>query len=316
MEGKHFADFVIPEYREFMLTKWEQVKKGVHKPFEIEATTRYGWKRNLLITTAPIKGTDKYLLVQRDITEFKNLEKKFYDSQKLAAVGQLSAGIAHEVRNPLSSIKMSLQILEKRLNPTGNDLKRFKIAEKEVEHLEKIVNDILIYAKPAEPEMKPVDISAFLESSLSMVEKELSDKKIDVQFHNDQGIPPITIDSSMLKQAFLNIYLNAIDAMEEGGSLQIKTRLVTNGRKHVSIEVDDSGYGIEEEDLPHLFNPFFTRKRYGTGLGLTQVKKFIDLHHGSIEISSRRGGGTQVVITLPLEENKKNSETSVNDTEG
>ena len=111
--------------------------------------------------------------MQRDITEFKNLEKKFYDSQKLAAVGQLSAGIAHEVRNPLSSIKMSLQILEKRLNPTGNDLKRFKIAEKEVEHLEKIVNDILIYAKPAEPEMKPADISAFLESSLSMVEKEL-----------------------------------------------------------------------------------------------------------------------------------------------
>jgi len=316
MEGRYFAEFVVPEYREFMLKKWEDVKKGIHKPFEIEVTARDGSKRNLLITTGPIKGTDRYLLVQRDITEFKNLEKKFYDSQKLAAVGQLSAGIAHEVRNPLSSIKMSLQILEKRLNPTGNDLKRFKIAEKEVEHLEKIVNDILIYAKPAEPEMKPADISAFLESSLSMVEKELSDKKIDVQFHNDQGIPPINLDSAMLKQAFLNIYLNAIDAMEEGGRLRIKTRLVTNGRKHVSIEIDDSGYGIEEEDIPHLFNPFFTRKRYGTGLGLTQVKKFIDLHHGSIEIFSRKGEGTKVVVTLPLEENKKNSETPVNDTEG
>jgi len=316
MEGRHFAEFVVPEYREFMLKKWEEVKKGMHRPFEIEVTTRDGWKKNLLITTAPIKGTDKYLLVQRDITEFKNLEKKFYDSQKLAAVGQLSAGIAHEVRNPLSSIKMSLQILEKRLNPTGNDLKRFKIAEKEVEHLEKIVNDILIYAKPAEPEMKPADISAFLESSLSMVEKELYDKKIDVQFHNDQGIPPINLDSAMLKQAFLNIYLNAIDAMEEGGRLRISTRLVTNEHKHISIEIDDSGYGIEEEDMPHLFNPFFTRKRYGTGLGLTQVKKFIDLHHGSIEIFSRKGEGTKVVVTLPLEESKKNSETPVNDTEG
>ena len=143
-----------------------------------------------LITTAPIKGTDRYLLVQRDITEHKNLEKKFYESQKLAAVGQLSAGIAHEVRNPLSSIKMSLQILEKRLNPTGNDLKRFKIAEKEVEHLEKIVNDILIYAKPTGPERKQADISAFIESSLSMVEKELSEKKIDVQFQNEQGHSP------------------------------------------------------------------------------------------------------------------------------
>ena len=316
MQGKHFAEFVVPEYREFMLKKWEEVKRGSHRPFEIEVTTRDGGKRNLLITIGPIKGTDKYLFVQRDITEFKNLEKKFYDSQKLAAVGQLSAGIAHEVRNPLSSIKMSLQILEKRLNPAGNDLKRFKIAEKEVEHLEKIVNDILIYAKPAEPEMKPADIGAFLESSLSMVEKELYDKKIEVQVHNDQGIPPINLDSAMLRQAFLNIYLNAIDAMEEGGRMRITARLVTNGHKHVSVEIDDSGYGIEEEDMPHLFNPFFTRKRYGTGLGLTQVKKFIDLHHGSIEIFSRKGEGTKVVVTLPLEESDKNSETPVNDTEG
>ncbi len=316
MEGRHFAEFVVPEHREFMLKKWEEVKRGMHRPFEIEVTTRDGLKRNLLITTGPIKGTDRFLLVQRDITEFKNLEKKFYDSQKLAAVGQLSAGIAHEVRNPLSSIKMSLQILEKRLNPTGNDLKRFKIAEKEVEHLEKIVNDILIYAKPAGPERKRADISAFLESSLSMVEKELSEKRIDVQFQNEQGIPPINIDAGMLKQAFLNIYLNAIDAMEEGGRLRIKTRLVTNGNKHVLIEIEDNGYGIDEEDMPHLFNPFFTRKKYGTGLGLTQVKKFIDLHHGSIEVLSRKGEGTKVAVTLPLEEDRKNSETPVNDTEG
>ena len=316
MEGRHFAEFVIPEYRELMLTNWEEVKKGVHKPFEIEATTRYGWKRNLLITTAPIKGTDRYLLVQRDITEHKNLEKKFYESQKLAAVGQLSAGIAHEVRNPLSSIKMSLQILEKRLNPTGNDLKRFKIAEKEVEHLEKIVNDILIYAKPAEPERKQADISAFLESSLSMVEKELSEKKIDVQFQNEKDIPPMNIDSAMLKQAFLNIYLNAIDAMKEGGRLSIRTRFASNANEHVLIEIEDNGYGIDAQDMPHLFNPFFTRKRYGTGLGLTQVKKFIDLHHGSIEIFSNRGQGTKVVVTLPLEEDKRNSNTPAKDAEG
>jgi PAS domain S-box-containing protein len=300
MEGRHFSEFVVPEYREFMLKNWQEVKKGVYKPFEIEVTKRDGSKRNLLITFGPIKGTDSYLLVQRDITEFKNLEKKFYESEKLAAVGQLSAGIAHEVGNPLSSIKMSLQILEKRLNPTGNDLKRFKIAEKEVEHLEKIVNDILIYAKPAEPEMRPTDISSFLESSLMMVEKEVSEKKIDIQIYIDPGIPSINFDSAMLKQAFINIYLNAIDAMEHGGKLGIKTKIVGNGHKHVLIEIEDNGYGIDEEDMPHLFNPYFTRKKYGTGLGLTQVKKFIDLHHGNIEIFSKRGEGTRVVVTLPL----------------
>ncbi|HYA14075.1 MAG TPA: ATP-binding protein [Syntrophales bacterium] len=316
MEGSHFTEFIVPEYREFMLDKWEEIKKGIHKPFEIEVTAKDGSKRNLLITSGAIKGTDRYLLVQRDITEFKNLEKKFYESQKLAAVGQLSAGIAHEVRNPLSSIKMSLRILEKRLNPIGNDLRRFRIAEKEVEHLEKIVNDILIYAKPAEPEVRPADISSFLESSLMMVEKELSEKKIDVQFHNDPGIPPINLDSAMLKQAFLNIYLNAIDAMESGGRLQIRTKVVGNGHRHVLIEIEDNGYGIEEEDMPHLFNPFFTRKKYGTGLGLTQVKKFIDLHHGNIEILSKKGAGTRVIVTLPLEVDNVSSETPVNDTEG
>jgi len=316
MEGRHFTEFVVSEYGEFMLEKWEEIKRGIHKPFEIEVTAKDGSKRNLLITSGPIKGTDKYLLVQRDITEFKNLEKKFYESQKLAAVGQLSAGIAHEVRNPLSSIKMSLRILEKRLNPIGNDFRRFKIAEKEVEHLEKIVNDILIYAKPAEPEVKPADISSFLESSLLMVEKELSEKKIDVQFRNDPGIPPINLDSAMLKQAFLNIYLNAIDAMENGGRLKIITKIVGNGHKHVLIEIEDNGYGIEEEDIPHLFNPFFTRKKYGTGLGLTQVKKFIDLHHGNIEILSKKGEGTRVIVTLPLEEDEESSEALVNNTEG
>ena len=316
MEGRHFTEFVVAEYREFMMEKWEEIKKGIHKPFEIEVTAKDGSKRNLLITSGPIKGTDRYLLVQRDITEFKNLEKKFYESQKLAAVGQLSAGIAHEVRNPLSSIKMSLRILEKRLNPIGNDFRRFKIAEKEVEHLEKIVNDILIYAKPAEPEIKPADINSFLESSLLMVEKELSEKKINVQFHNDPDIPLINLDSAMLRQAFLNIYLNAIDAMENGGSLKIKTKFVQNGHKHILIEIEDNGYGIEVEDMPHLFNPFFTRKKYGTGLGLTQVKKFIDLHHGNIEILSKKGEGTRVMVTLPLEEDKVSSEAPVNNTEG
>ena len=138
----------------FVMSKWEDAKKRhIYTPYEIETTTKDGRKINLMVTTSPVIGTDHYILVQRDITEFKNLEKKLYNSQKLAALGQLSAGIAHEVRNPLSSIKMSLQILEKRMNPEGNDLKRFKIAQKEVEHLEELVNNVLVFAKPVEPKI-------------------------------------------------------------------------------------------------------------------------------------------------------------------
>jgi PAS domain S-box-containing protein len=298
LRGKHFSEFVAPEQGEILKKRWVEITKGIYKPFEIEVTDKDGTKRNLLMTARPIKGSDRILVLQRDITEFKELESRYYESQKLAAVGQLSAGIAHEVRNPLSSIKMSLQILEKRMNPAGNDLKRFHIARKEVEHLEKLVSDILVFAKPTEPDVHLADLNMCLEYSLAMAEREVEKKKIKVQTQFDDRVPLLPFDSSMLQQAFLNLYLNAIDAMEENGTLTIRTGLA-EGQEKVIIEIIDTGAGIDEAALPHVFNPFFTTKKYGTGLGLSQVKKIIDQHWGSIEVQSRKGEGTQVIVTLP-----------------
>jgi PAS domain S-box-containing protein len=298
LKGRHFSEFVAPERREFLEERWAEIRRGIFRPFEIEVTDKDGVKRNLLMSARSIKGADRLLVLQRDITEFKELESKYYESQKLAAVGQLSAGIAHEVRNPLSSIKMSLQILEKRMNPEGNDLKRFHIARKEVEHLEKLVSDILVFAKPTEPEMHLADLNMCLEYSLAMAEREVEVKKITVQTRFDDRVPLVPFDSSMLQQAFLNLYLNAIDAMEESGTLTIRTGLA-EGRKQAVVEIIDNGAGIDEAALPHVFNPFFTTKKYGTGLGLSQVKKIIDQHRGSIEVLSRKGEGTRVIVTLP-----------------
>jgi PAS domain S-box-containing protein len=298
LKGRHFSEFIAPERREFLKERWDEIRQGTYKPFEIEVVDKDGTKRNLLMSARPIKGTDRLLVLQRDITDFKELENRFYESQKLAAVGQLSAGIAHEVRNPLSSIKMSLQILEKRMRPTGNDLKRFHIARKEVEHLEKLVSDILVFAKPTEPETHLADLNMCLEYSLAMAEREVEKKEIMVQTQFDDRVPLMPFDSSMLQQAFLNLYLNAIDAMGEGGTLTIRTGLA-EGEGQVAIEVIDNGAGIDESALPHVFNPFFTTKKYGTGLGLSQVKKIIDQHRGSIDVESRKGEGTRVIVTLP-----------------
>ena len=303
-KGKHFSEFVAPEHRELAMNIWRGVKKDVFQPYEIEAMAKDGTKKNLLITPTRVKGTDRYLFVQRDITEFKNLEKKYYESQKLAAIGQLSAGIAHEVRNPLSSIKMSLQILEKRMTPEGNDLKRFKIAEREVEHLESLVNDVLIYAKPLAPKKEFADLQRILERSLSLSEQYIKDKQIQVKTNYDKDFPLLSIDTAMVEQALINIYRNAIDAMETGGKLSISARLLSRGEhREALIEIKDNGSGIAEKDMVHLFNPFFTKKQYGTGLGLTQVKKIIELHDGTIDISSEQGRGTEVKITLPVSEN-------------
>ena len=307
--GKHFAEFVDEENREFALDRWKDAQKGIFTPYEMTVTAKDGSRRNLRIIPRSIKGTDRYILVQRDITDFKALEEKFYESQKLAAIGQLSAGIAHEVRNPLSSIKMSLQILEKRMKPEGNDSKRFQIAGREVEHLEKLVNDILIYAKPSDPIKKPSDLEKIIGHALAMTEKSVSDKHVRVEMDLAKDLPLLNVDPAMLEQAFLNIYHNAIDAMEDGGKLSISA-LQANGR--VFIEIKDDGCGISKEDMPYIFNPFFTKKSYGTGLGLTQIKKIIDLHRGMIEISSEEGQGTSVVIGFPPETDGKGAESERN----
>jgi PAS domain S-box-containing protein len=300
LKGKHFTEFVEPHHREYLISKWENAQKGIFTPYELDVLTLKGEKRNLLITPSPVKGTDRYVLVQRDITEFKELEKKFYDSQKLAAIGQLSAGIAHEVRNPLSSIKMSLQILEKRLQPAGNDLQRFKIAQREVEHLEKLVSDVLIYAKPLVPKREPSDMYSIIESALAMVEKSLEDKKIEVQKDFVPGLEEVNVDASMITQALINVLQNAAEAMEDKGIMVVTIKEESG---YVEIEVKDNGCGIDEGDMPHLFNPFFTLKNYGTGLGLSQVKKIIDQHGGEIKILSSKGEGTRFIIQLPKNDN-------------
>jgi len=296
--GKHFTDFVEEKNQALVLDRWMAAQEGHLTPYEITATAKDGSERNLLVTLRPVKGTDHFLLVQRDITEFKALEKKFYESQKLAAIGQLSAGIAHEVRNPLSSIKMSLQVLEKRMQPEGNDLKRFKIAQREVEHLETLVNDILMYSKPSDPVKKPSNIEQIVDHALAMTENNIVEKHIRVKKAFPDGLPSLAVDPAMLEQMFLNIYRNAIDAMEDGGTLSISARQENN---RIRVAISDDGCGISRDDMPHIFNPFFTRKSTGTGLGLTQIKKIVDMHQGSIEMSSEEGKGTRVDIGFPLE---------------
>ena len=294
--GKHFSEYVAPEHRDYVVARWEDAQRGIFEPYELDVTARDGTRRHLILTPSPVKGTDRFVLVQRDITQLKELEKKYYESQKLAAIGQLSAGIAHEVRNPLSSIKMSLQILEKRMQPTGNDLKRFRIAQREVEHLEKLVSDVLIFAKPTNPQKELVDMCSLIEHSLSMVEQAISDKQIDVHRHYQHDREMIAVDPAMFSQTLINIFLNAIDAMGAGGKLGVS---VHGHADRLIIEIEDNGCGIAEEDLPHLYNPFFTRKNYGTGLGLTQVKKIIDQHSGEIDVLSKTGEGTRFIIALP-----------------
>jgi PAS domain S-box-containing protein len=298
--GGHFLELVAPEQREYVMARWEEAKRGVFMPYEIEVKVRDGSDRTLLISGAAIRGTNRYVVVQQDISELKRLEEKISENEKMAALGQLSAGIAHEVRNPLSSIKMSLQILEKRMHPTGNDLKRFQIARREVEHLEKLVNNVLIFAKPAPLHREMTALRDVIEQALALAEKGIADKRIRVQTRFDEAMPALKLDGAMLEQAFLNLILNAVDAMNDEGLLRVTVRGLSGPEgSGVEVEIEDNGCGIDGQDMQHLFNPFFTRKMSGTGLGLTQVKTIVEMHQGHVDVFSRKGEGTRVRIRFP-----------------
>ena len=189
--------------------------------------------------------------------------------------------------------------MAKRMNPEGNDLKRFKIAEKEVDHLEMLVNNILAFAKPVEPKKSPVDLSKVLEQAIAMAEKGITDKKIEMQTEFTD-IPPVAVDAAMMADAFLNVIRNAVEASRGVWQNQSFAALSYETRQSVAVEIKDNGSGIDEEDMPHIFNPFFTRKNYGTGLGLSLVKKIVDIHQGTIDIFSKKNEGTKVLIVLPL----------------
>ena len=190
--------------------------------------------------------------------------------------------------------------MEKRLQPAGNDLQRFKIAQREVEHLEKLVSDVLIYAKPLVPKKEPSDMYSIIENALAMVEKSIKDKEIEVIKDFAPNLENVNVDAPMITQSLINVFQNAVEAMEDKGIMVI-TLKEENG--YVVIEVKDNGCGIDEIDMPHLFNPFFTLKNYGTGLGLAQVKKIIDQHGGEIKILSSKGEGTRFIIELPKNDN-------------
>jgi two-component system sensor histidine kinase HydH len=146
----------------------------------------------------------------------------------------------------------------------------------------------------------PTDLRRAIENALEMVEKAVTDKHIAVVITMAEELSHPNIDGAMMEQVFQNIFRNAVDAMEEGGQLRISARDNGGATSAVVIEIADNGCGMDEEALSHLFNPFFTQKRYGTGLGMTQVKKIIDLHKGNIDVESRKGEGTKIVITLPM----------------
>jgi PAS domain S-box-containing protein len=253
--------------------------------------------------------TDGLVVLLRDITEVSRLESQLRRSDKLAALGTLSAGVAHEVRNPLHALGLNLHLLQAELvsGPAdGNAVRGYlDVLRSELQRLDRIVENFLRFAKPSVPEIKPVDIATLVERVLGLVAFEAADDGVGIETHLDPKLPSIPGDEGQLSQVFLNVIINALQAMPGGGSLIVTTR---RDGDWAEVAVRDSGPGIAEAVLPHVFDPYFTTRPSGVGLGLAIAHRIVQGHQGSLDVESHVGSGTTMIIRLPLSEPGRQSE--------
>jgi signal transduction histidine kinase len=247
------------------------------------------------------------LIYIEDITEKRKGEARLRRAENLASLTTLAAGVAHEIKNPLGSISIYLQLLQKALakktktashsSQDKTNEKYFNVLKEEVDRLNRIVVDFLFAVRPMALELRESDINALVRQTVEFVKFEMAQAKININVELDESSPKILMDERYMKQALLNLVNNARAAMPKGGLLTIITKSVDN---EICIQVCDTGTGIKEENLSKIFEPYFTTKETGTGLGLTQVFKIVREHQGEISVHSKPSEGTTFEIILPV----------------
>ncbi len=260
----------------------------------------------LLLDTGAKVGT---IVVLRDLTSIRELERAVRHADRLSALGALAAGLAHEIKNPLGGIRGAAQLMEREL-PDGSDLREYtRVVLKEVQRVNRIVEELLTLASPRPLQLEEVNLHKVLGDLLLLQRRAVDDKRVTFMQQFDPSIPPILADEALLTQLFLNLIKNAVEAVEDGGRVRVASRVVSDysmtqkGERRsrmVAVEVSDDGPGIRPEQLEHLFTPFFSTKAKGTGLGLAICQKIVTEHRGMITVDSDAGKGTTFTITLPL----------------
>lgn len=235
----------------------------------------------------------------RDITERTVMEKRVREAERMAYIGQITTSLSHEIRNPLSAVKMNLQILNKNKKLIGNDQRRIDISVREVIRLEGILKELLDFAKPIQMEFSRHQVNSILISCLELLEMKFREKRLKVKKHLGAHIPEIRVDPEKLGQTFINLLLNAIEASGRGEEILVMSLCGRRGEPDVQIVIEDKGPGILEKYKEDIFKPFFTTKSKGTGLGLTNVKRIVEAHGGAVEVNTSHGEGSSFRVLLP-----------------
>jgi signal transduction histidine kinase len=240
-------------------------------------------------------------LQRRERLRGEALSRELARERHLASLGQMAAGLAHEIKNPLGSIKGSAEVLSDDFPQGSRKHDMMTVLVQETDRLNRVVEDFLKFARPRPLERAPVDLNSVLERVAAQVEIDARSKGVRIVREYDETLSPAQLDGEKLQQVFLNLALNAISAMQGGGTLSIGTRReVQEGRPYVVVTFWDDGVGISPEDMERIFDPFFTRSANGTGLGLSISHTIVQNHGGRIEVAPNHPKGTQFAVLLPI----------------
>ncbi|MGI8603053.1 MAG: two-component system sensor histidine kinase NtrB [Verrucomicrobiales bacterium] len=284
-------------------------ERSVSRDFEIF----YPENRYLNLYSAPIvdsgeaPGTDDdlwlgHVLLIRDLTQTRRVTEEKIESERLNALTLLAAGVAHELGNPLNSLNIHLQLLDRKLRKSSLECyglvrEQLDIARGEIKRLDFIVAQFLSAIRPSRPQLEPEDINQLVHEAARFLEPEIKDRRLNLKLELREDLPLLRVDRGQIKQAVYNLIKNAVQATPPGGRISLRSDF---GDYEATISVLDSGAGISAEQMGHLFEPFFTTKSSGTGLGLLIVRRIVREHGGDIEIESTEGKGTRITIRLPF----------------
>ena len=243
-------------------------------------------------------------IIEKRAMERLRLKERLSRAERLSALGEMAAGISHEIRNPLGIIRSSAELLKKKVTKFDPSNTIPDIIVEEASRLNNIITGFINFAKPRSPVLTPCRVEEIIEKNITYLSIQIEENGYRINKSYQNSLPEVQADAAMLYQSFLNIFINAMQAMPNGGTIDVAIRADDN---IVTIDFDDEGQGIADEDLGKIWDPFFTTKEMGTGLGLGIVKNIIESHGGSIQILNREQGGARVTVELPVEKGMSNN---------
>ena len=239
------------------------------------------------------------MVLLKNLESIRTVQSLVSYSAKLTALGRLTSGLAHEIKNPLNAMAIHLELLKEKLDTRPEGVQQsLAIIEGEIRRLDRVVQGFVKFIRPQELALKPVDLRAHLQGLIALLEAEWGSKGIHFDFQPEKNLPPVRADEELLHQAFLNVLLNACQAMPSGGTITVRTTQDSEG--FVRVIIADEGVGIPLEDKDKIFRLYYTTKTGGSGIGLSLVYRIIQQHDGSIDVSSEVGRGTTLTVRLPL----------------